>query len=140
MEPTDMPIELPPSARASYHRKCLCARYQAKPTEMHLTAIKRIFRYLKGTIHIGLWYPKDSGFDLKAFADADYARCHDTRRSTSGSAQILGHQLVSWSSKIRKVLPSPLQKPNTSPYQDAVLKSSGCVLNFETMDLRSTKF
>ncbi|GJR89527.1 retrovirus-related pol polyprotein from transposon TNT 1-94 [Tanacetum coccineum] len=51
----------------------------AKPTEMHLTAIKRIFRYLKGTIHMGLWYPKDSGFELKAFADADYAGCHDTR-------------------------------------------------------------
>ncbi|GKA21938.1 hypothetical protein Tco_0707900 [Tanacetum coccineum] len=74
---------------------CMCARYQAKPTEMHLTAIKRIFRYLKGTIHMGLWYPKDSGFELKAFADADYAGCHDTRRSTSGSAQFLGHRLVS---------------------------------------------
>ncbi|GJZ84171.1 retrovirus-related pol polyprotein from transposon TNT 1-94 [Tanacetum coccineum] len=72
---------------------CMCARYQAKPTEMHLTAIKRIFRYLKGTINMGLWYPKDSGFELKAFADADYAGCHDTRRSTSGSAQFLGHRL-----------------------------------------------
>ncbi|GKC13018.1 hypothetical protein Tco_1009800 [Tanacetum coccineum] len=81
---------------------CMCARYQAKPTEMHLTAIKRIFRYLKGTIHMGLWYPKDSGFELKAFADADYAGCHDTRRSTSGSAQFLGHRLVSWSSKKQK--------------------------------------
>ncbi|GJS14912.1 retrovirus-related pol polyprotein from transposon TNT 1-94 [Tanacetum coccineum] len=81
---------------------CMCARYQAKPTEMHLTAIKRIFRYLKGTIHMGLWYPKDSGFDLKAFADADYAGCHDTRRSTSGSAQFLRHRLVSWSSKKQK--------------------------------------
>ncbi|GJY54655.1 hypothetical protein Tco_0446319 [Tanacetum coccineum] len=70
---------------------CMCARYQAKPTEMHLTAIKRIFRYLKGTINMGLWYPKDSGFELKAFADADYAGCHDTRRSTSGCcAQISG--------------------------------------------------
>ncbi|GKA43743.1 hypothetical protein Tco_0736467 [Tanacetum coccineum] len=76
--------------------------FVAKPTEMHLTAIKRIFRYLKGTIHMGLWYPKDSGFELKAFADADYAGCHDTRRSTSGSAQFLGHRLVSWSSKKQK--------------------------------------
>ncbi|GJR49066.1 hypothetical protein Tco_1317169 [Tanacetum coccineum] len=76
--------------------------FEAKPTEMHLTAIKRIFRYLKGTIHMGLWYPKDSGFELKAFADADYAGCHDTRRSTSGSAQFLGHRLVSWSSKKQK--------------------------------------
>nr|GEZ55223.1 uncharacterized mitochondrial protein AtMg00810-like [Tanacetum cinerariifolium] len=65
---------------------CMCARYQAKPTDRHLQAIKRIFRYLKGTIHMGLWYPKDIGFALTAFADADYAGCQDTRRSTSGFA------------------------------------------------------
>nr|GEZ03784.1 hypothetical protein [Tanacetum cinerariifolium] len=53
---------------------CMCARYQAKPIEKHLHAIKRIFRYLKGTIHMGLWYPKDFGFALRAFADADYMR------------------------------------------------------------------
>ncbi|GJS45599.1 retrovirus-related pol polyprotein from transposon TNT 1-94 [Tanacetum coccineum] len=81
---------------------CMCARYQAKPTDKHLHAIKRIFRYLKGTIHMGLWYPKDSGFALKAFADADYAGCQDTRRSTSGSAQFLGDRLVSWSLKKQK--------------------------------------
>ncbi|GJX62550.1 hypothetical protein Tco_0295450 [Tanacetum coccineum] len=81
---------------------CMCARYQAKPTEMHLHAIKRIFRYLKGTLNMGLWYPKDSGFALTAFADADYAGCQDTRRSTSGSAQFLGGRLVSWSSKKQK--------------------------------------
>ncbi|GJW63142.1 retrovirus-related pol polyprotein from transposon TNT 1-94 [Tanacetum coccineum] len=69
---------------------CMCARYQAKPTEMHLHAIKRIFHYLKGTLNMGLWYLKDSGFALTAFADADYAGYHDTRRSTSGCcAQIL---------------------------------------------------
>ncbi|GJS04479.1 retrovirus-related pol polyprotein from transposon TNT 1-94 [Tanacetum coccineum] len=89
----------------------------AKPTEMHLTAIKRIFRYLKGTIHMGLWYPKDSGFELKAFADADYAGCHDTRRSTSGSAQFLGHRLVSWSSKKQKSTAISTRTANTSPYQ-----------------------
>ncbi|GJT96506.1 retrovirus-related pol polyprotein from transposon TNT 1-94 [Tanacetum coccineum] len=81
---------------------CMCARYQAKPTDKHLHAIKRIFRYLKRTIHMGLWYPKDSGFALKSFADADYAGCQDTRRSTSGSAQFLGDRLVSWSSKKQK--------------------------------------
>nr|GEZ64648.1 hypothetical protein [Tanacetum cinerariifolium] len=66
---------------------CMCARYQAKPTEKHLHAIKRIFRYLKGTLNMGLWYPKDSSFALTAFADADYAGCQDTRRRCC--AQIL---------------------------------------------------
>ncbi|GKE90688.1 retrovirus-related pol polyprotein from transposon TNT 1-94 [Tanacetum coccineum] len=63
---------------------------------------KRIFRYLKGTIHRGLWYPKDSSITLTAFADADHAGCQDTRRSTSGSIQLLGDRLVSWSSKRQK--------------------------------------
>nr|GFB84578.1 hypothetical protein [Tanacetum cinerariifolium] len=66
----------------------------AKPTEMHLHAMKRIFRYLKGTLNIGLWYPKDFGFALTAFADADSAGCQDTRKSTSGSAQFLGGRLL----------------------------------------------
>nr|GFB78417.1 uncharacterized mitochondrial protein AtMg00810-like [Tanacetum cinerariifolium] len=61
---------------------CMCALYHAKPTDRHLQAIKRIFQYLKGTIHMGLWYPKDTGFALTAFADADYAGCQDTKRST----------------------------------------------------------
>ncbi|GJR74285.1 retrovirus-related pol polyprotein from transposon TNT 1-94 [Tanacetum coccineum] len=81
---------------------CMCARYQARPTEKHLNAVKRIFRYLKGTIHRGLWYPKDSSFALTAFADADHAGCQDTRHSTSGSIQLLGDRLVSWSSKRQK--------------------------------------
>ncbi|GKC77576.1 hypothetical protein Tco_1128350, partial [Tanacetum coccineum] len=78
---------------------CMCARYQAKPTEKHLTAVKRVFRYLKGTINMGLWYPRDTGFNLTAFADADHAGCQDLRKSTSGCAQFLGENLVSWSSK-----------------------------------------
>ncbi|GJY91325.1 retrovirus-related pol polyprotein from transposon TNT 1-94 [Tanacetum coccineum] len=78
---------------------CICARYQAKPTKKHLEAIKRVFRYLRGTIHMGLWYPKDNAMALTAYADADHAGCQDTRRSTSGSAQFLGEKLVSWSSK-----------------------------------------
>ncbi|GKA00005.1 hypothetical protein Tco_0672555 [Tanacetum coccineum] len=77
----------------------MCARYQAKPTKKHLEAIKRIFRYLKGTINMGLWYPKDNAMSLTAYADADHAGCQDSRRSTSGSAQFLGDRLVSWSSK-----------------------------------------
>ncbi|GJW43138.1 retrovirus-related pol polyprotein from transposon TNT 1-94 [Tanacetum coccineum] len=74
---------------------CLCAWYQAKPIEKHLQAVKRIFRYLKGTINMGLEYSKDTDMSLTAYADADHARCQDTRRSTSGSAQFLGDKLIS---------------------------------------------
>ncbi|GJV20130.1 retrovirus-related pol polyprotein from transposon TNT 1-94, partial [Tanacetum coccineum] len=81
---------------------CMCARYQARPTKKHLLAVKRIFRYLKGTVNRGLWYLKDSSIALTAFADADHAGCQDTRRSTSGSMQFLGDRLVSWSSKRQK--------------------------------------
>ncbi|GKA71582.1 retrovirus-related pol polyprotein from transposon TNT 1-94 [Tanacetum coccineum] len=81
---------------------CMCARYQAKPTENHLHAVKRIFRYLKGTIHMGLWYSKDSCIAVTAFADADHAGCQDTTKSTSGNMQLLGNRLVSWSSKKQK--------------------------------------
>ncbi|GJX84606.1 hypothetical protein Tco_0335380 [Tanacetum coccineum] len=73
---------------------CLCARYQAKPTEKHLQAVKRIFRYLKGTINMGLWYSKDTDMSLTTYADADHAGCQDTRRSTSGSTQFLGDKLL----------------------------------------------
>ncbi|GJZ47443.1 retrovirus-related pol polyprotein from transposon TNT 1-94 [Tanacetum coccineum] len=81
------------------HATCLCARYQAKPTEKHLKEVKRIFRYLRGTVNMGLWYTKDSGFELTGFLDADYAGCKDTFKSTFGGAQFLGEKLVSWSSK-----------------------------------------
>ncbi|GJY08914.1 retrovirus-related pol polyprotein from transposon TNT 1-94 [Tanacetum coccineum] len=81
---------------------CMCARYQAKPTEKHLHAIKRIFKYLQGIVNQGLWYPKDSFIALTAYADVDHAGCQDTRRSTSGCKQLLGDRLVSWSSKRQK--------------------------------------
>ncbi|GKA19742.1 retrovirus-related pol polyprotein from transposon TNT 1-94 [Tanacetum coccineum] len=81
---------------------CMCARYQAKHTEKHLTAVKRVFWYLKGTINMGLWYPRDTEFNLTAFADVDHAGCQDSRKSTSSSAQFLSENLVSWSSKKQK--------------------------------------
>ncbi|GJS20416.1 retrovirus-related pol polyprotein from transposon TNT 1-94 [Tanacetum coccineum] len=81
---------------------CLCARYQTKPTEKHLNEVKRIFQYLKGTINMGLWYSKDTGMSMTAYADVDHAGCQDTRLSISGSAQFLGDKLVSWSSKKQK--------------------------------------
>ncbi|GJV26577.1 retrovirus-related pol polyprotein from transposon TNT 1-94 [Tanacetum coccineum] len=80
--------------------KHLDADLSAKPTEKHLTAVKRIFQYLKDSINMGLWYPKDTGFELTAFSDLDHAGCLDLRKSTSGGIQFLGgDKLVSWSSK-----------------------------------------
>nr|GFA45966.1 retrovirus-related Pol polyprotein from transposon TNT 1-94 [Tanacetum cinerariifolium] len=67
--------------------------HQAKPSEKHLKDIKRIFRYLWGTINTGHWYTKDSGFELTGFSDVDYAGCKDTFKSTSGRAQFLGEKL-----------------------------------------------
>nr|GEW92944.1 hypothetical protein [Tanacetum cinerariifolium] len=82
------------------HARCYCARSQAQPTEKHLTAVKRIFRYLKDSIHMGLWYRKDTGFELTAFSYSDHAGCLNSCKSTSGGIQFLGgDKLVSWSSK-----------------------------------------
>ncbi|GJU17253.1 hypothetical protein Tco_1145219 [Tanacetum coccineum] len=63
---------------------CACARYQVNPKVSHLHAMKRIFRYLKGQLKLGLWYPKDSPFDLVAYTDSDYARASLDRKSTTG--------------------------------------------------------
>nr|GFA39990.1 hypothetical protein [Tanacetum cinerariifolium] len=78
---------------------CMCARYQTNPNEHHVSAVKRIFRYLKWTINLGIWYLKYSGFDLTAYSDADHAGCHLDQKSTSCSVQFLGDKLVCWSSK-----------------------------------------
>ncbi|GJS25629.1 hypothetical protein Tco_0454261 [Tanacetum coccineum] len=77
----------------------VCARYQAHLTEKHLKEVKRIFRYLRQTINMGLWYLKDSGFELIAYSDADLVGCNVDCKSTSGGIQFLGDKLVSWSSK-----------------------------------------
>nr|GEV63766.1 hypothetical protein [Tanacetum cinerariifolium] len=78
---------------------CFYTRYQSRPTEKHLKEVKRIFRYLRGTVNMGLWYPKDSSFELTAFSDADHAGCIDSHKSTYGGIQFLGDKLVSWMSK-----------------------------------------
>ncbi|GJS99722.1 retrovirus-related pol polyprotein from transposon TNT 1-94 [Tanacetum coccineum] len=77
----------------------VCVRYQARHTVKHLKEIKRIFRYLRQSYTMGLWYLKDSGFELIAYSDADHAGCKDDCKSTSGGLQFLGGKLVSWSSK-----------------------------------------
>ena len=78
---------------------CLCARYQANPKESHLTAVKRINKYLKGITNVGLWYPKGTSLSLISFLDFDFARCNLDRKNTSGTCHILGSSLVSWNCK-----------------------------------------
>nr|GEU47047.1 hypothetical protein [Tanacetum cinerariifolium] len=97
----------------------------AKPTEKHLKEVKRIFRYLRGIVNTGLWYTKDSGFELTGFSDTDYAGCKDTFKSTSGGAQFLGEKLVSWS-RNKTVRCCQPQKQNMSLYPLAMLKFFGC--------------
>ncbi|GJS37692.1 retrovirus-related pol polyprotein from transposon TNT 1-94 [Tanacetum coccineum] len=77
----------------------VCVRYQARHTVKHLKEVKRVFWYLRQSYNMGLWYPKDSGFELIAYSDADQAGCKDDCKSTSEGLQFLGEKLVSWSSK-----------------------------------------
>nr|GEZ68869.1 hypothetical protein [Tanacetum cinerariifolium] len=83
---------------------CACARFQVTPKASHLHAVKRIFRYLKGKPHLGLWYPKDSPFDLVAYSDSDYAGASLDRKSITGGCQFLGCRLISWQCKKQIVI------------------------------------
>ncbi|KAJ9544616.1 hypothetical protein OSB04_024323 [Centaurea solstitialis] len=78
---------------------CVCARFQVRPNESHLHAVKRIFKYLKGQPKLGLWYPYENSFDLVAYTDSDYGGANLDRKSTSGGCQFLGGRLVSWQCK-----------------------------------------
>ncbi|XP_077230949.1 secreted RxLR effector protein 161-like [Tasmannia lanceolata] len=77
----------------------LCARFQSDSRESHLLSVKRIFKYLRGTSGLGLWYEKSNSFDLVGYSNADVAGCRIDRKSTSGTCQFLRRSLVSWFSK-----------------------------------------
>ncbi|GJX05703.1 copia protein [Tanacetum coccineum] len=83
---------------------CLCARFQEDPKTSHLEAVKRIFRYIKGTTHLGLWYPKGSGIETIVYADSDHAGDYVDRKSTSGVCTFMGCCLTSWFSKKQTAL------------------------------------
>ena len=78
---------------------CMCTRFQASLRKSHLKATKRILSYLKHTSNFGLWYRKGAKFELVGYLDSYYAGCKVERKSTSGTYQLLGRSLVSWSSK-----------------------------------------
>nr|GFA16246.1 uncharacterized mitochondrial protein AtMg00810-like [Tanacetum cinerariifolium] len=78
---------------------CTYTCFQVTPNAPHLHAVKRIFRYLKGKPHLGLWYLKDLPFDLVAYSDSDYAGASLDKKSTTGECQFLGCRLISWQCK-----------------------------------------
>ncbi|GJU04624.1 retrovirus-related pol polyprotein from transposon TNT 1-94 [Tanacetum coccineum] len=83
---------------------CLCARFQEAPKTSHLEAVKRIFRYIKGTTHLGLWYPKATSIETVVYADSDHAGDYVDRKSTSGICTFVGCCLTSWFSKKQTAL------------------------------------
>ncbi|GJV15066.1 putative ribonuclease H-like domain-containing protein [Tanacetum coccineum] len=74
------------------------------PKSSHLNAVKRIFKYLKGKPNLGLWYPRESPFDLEAFSDSDYGGSNLDRKSTTGGCQFLGQRLISWQCKKQTIV------------------------------------
>ncbi|GKB77197.1 putative ribonuclease H-like domain-containing protein, partial [Tanacetum coccineum] len=83
---------------------CACARFQVTLKTSHLLAVKRIFRYLKGKLTLGLWYSRDSPFELVAYTDSDYAGATQDRKSITRGCQILGNRLISWQCKKQTVV------------------------------------
>ncbi|GJR92663.1 hypothetical protein Tco_0264837 [Tanacetum coccineum] len=78
--------------------------FQVTPKVSHLHAVKRIFRYLKGQPKLGLWYPKNSPFDLEAYTDSDYVGASLDRKSTTGGCQFLRRRLISWHCKKQTIV------------------------------------
>ncbi|GJZ24398.1 hypothetical protein Tco_0561857 [Tanacetum coccineum] len=83
---------------------CLCARFQEAPKTSHLKAVKCIFRYIKDTTHLGLWYPKGTGIETVLYAGSDHAGDYVDRKSTSGICTFVGCCLKSWFSKKQTAL------------------------------------
>nr|GEV83153.1 hypothetical protein [Tanacetum cinerariifolium] len=91
---------------------CACARYQVNPKVSHLHAVKGIFKCLKGQPKLGLWYPKDSPFDLMAYTDSDYAGASLDRKSTTRGCQFLRCRLILWQCKKQTVVANSTTKPD----------------------------
>ncbi|GJT75083.1 putative ribonuclease H-like domain-containing protein [Tanacetum coccineum] len=98
---------------------CVCARFQVTPKTSLLTAVKRIFRYLKGKPTLGLWYARDSPFELVAYTDSDYAGATQDRKSTTGGCQFLGSRLISWQCKKQTIVA-------TSTTEDEYVAAASC--------------
>ncbi|GJR79179.1 putative ribonuclease H-like domain-containing protein [Tanacetum coccineum] len=89
---------------------CTCARFQVTPKASNLNAVKRIFRYLKHQSKLGLWYPRDSSFELEAFSNSDYGGASLDRKSTTSGCQFLGRRLISWQCKKQTIVSNSTTK------------------------------
>ncbi|GKB38718.1 hypothetical protein Tco_0883660 [Tanacetum coccineum] len=83
---------------------CLCDRFQEAPKTSHLEAVKHIFIYIKGTMHLGLWYPKGTSIEIVVYANSDHMGDYVDRKSTSGIYTFVGCCLTSWFSKKQTAL------------------------------------
>lgn len=83
---------------------CACSHFQVTPKTSHLHVVKRIFRYHKGKPNLGLWYPKESSFDLEAYSDSEYTGASLDRKYTTGGCQFLGRRLISWQCKKQTIV------------------------------------
>ncbi|GJU25208.1 hypothetical protein Tco_1163829, partial [Tanacetum coccineum] len=96
----------------------------SKHDALPIYAVKKIFKYLKGQPKLGLWYPKDSSFQLEAYSDSDYAGSHGDRKSTTGGCQFLGRRLISWQCKKQTIVAT------SSTEAEYVAAASGSVSSF----------
>nr|GEW92798.1 retrovirus-related Pol polyprotein from transposon TNT 1-94 [Tanacetum cinerariifolium] len=109
---------------------CFCARFQEAPKTSHLEVVKRIFRYIKGTTHLGLWYPKRTGIEIVVYADSDHAGDYVVRKSTSEFGHILripfkGHCSYSdkWSLDYLEISTPTKGHYQTIPHSPSVIKT-----------------
>nr|GEW50744.1 putative ribonuclease H-like domain-containing protein [Tanacetum cinerariifolium] len=107
---------------------CACARHQVTPKECHLHAVKRIFRYLKGHPKLGLWYPKESPFDLVAYSDSDYGGATQDRKSTTGGCQFLVRRLIAWQCKKQTIVAT------STTEAEYVAAASSCGIQNQLLD------
>nr|GEZ15986.1 putative ribonuclease H-like domain-containing protein [Tanacetum cinerariifolium] len=105
-----------------------CARFQLTPKVSHFHAVKRIFRYLKGKPHLGLWYPRDSPFNLVAYSNSDYAEASLNRKSTTRGCQFLGCRLISWQCKTQTVVA-------TSSTKTEYVAAASCCCNIPILEI-----
>ncbi|XP_076939427.1 secreted RxLR effector protein 161-like [Bidens hawaiensis] len=89
---------------------CQCACFQANPKFSRLIAVNHIFRYPKGQPKLGFWYPKNSDFDLYAFADSSYGGYDIDKKSTLAGCQFLGDRLISWQCKKQQTVSTSTAK------------------------------